>query len=67
MEVGERISVLASFGPQYVVKPLRFRWGGRLLDVGEVPPVGWQTPSVRCPPADYVRCATAVGVKHLRA
>lgn len=36
MEVGEGISVLASFGPSYIIKPLRFRWGGRLLDVGEV-------------------------------
>lgn len=30
------ISVLASFGRPYRVRPLRFRWAGRTIDVKEV-------------------------------
>lgn len=34
--IGEPISVIASFGPPYRVRPVRFRWSGRLLEVKEV-------------------------------
>ena len=36
MEVGEPISVIASFSHMYRIKPLRFRWSGRLFDVKEI-------------------------------
>lgn len=36
MEVGETISVIASFSQTYRIKPLRFRWSGRLFEVREV-------------------------------
>ena len=36
MHAGETINVIASFGPSYRVRPVRFRWSGRLFDVKEV-------------------------------
>lgn len=33
---GENISVIASFGPPNRIRPVRFLWGGRLLDVKEI-------------------------------
>lgn len=36
MHIGETISVIASFGLPYKVKPLRFKWSGRLLEVKEI-------------------------------
>ena len=42
MHVGERISVVASFGIPYRIKPLRFRWSGRLFDVRDIT-YTWET------------------------
>ena len=36
MRLKEDISVVASFGRPYKVRPVRFRWNGRLLEVREV-------------------------------
>lgn len=36
MHIGETISVIASFGLPYKIKPLRFKWSGRLLEVKEI-------------------------------
>lgn len=36
MRLMEEISVVASFGRPYKVRPVRFRWNGRLLEVREV-------------------------------
>ncbi len=36
MNVGETISVIASFSQAYRIKPLRFRWSGRLFEVREI-------------------------------
>ncbi len=36
MKLKEDISVVASFGQPYKVRPVRFRWNGRLLEVSEV-------------------------------
>jgi len=36
MHVGETISVIASFGLPYKIRPLRFKWSGKLLEVKEV-------------------------------
>ncbi len=36
MNVGETISVIASFSQTYRIKPLRFRWSGRLFEVREI-------------------------------
>ncbi|HEX8949221.1 MAG TPA: hypothetical protein VF790_09690 [Dissulfurispiraceae bacterium] len=36
MHAGEAINVIASFGPAYRIRPVRFRWSGRLFDVKEV-------------------------------
>lgn len=36
MDVGENISVIASFGSPYRIRPLRFRWSGRLFEVEEI-------------------------------
>lgn len=36
MQVGEIISVLASFGAPYRIRPIRFRWSGRSIDVKEI-------------------------------
>ena len=42
MQIGDAISVLASFGMPYRIKPLRFRWSGRLFEVKEIT-YTWQT------------------------
>ena len=42
MHTGENISVIASFGPSYKVRPVRFRWSGKLFDVKEVT-YSWNT------------------------
>ncbi|HET6515159.1 MAG TPA: hypothetical protein VFG09_08365 [Thermodesulfovibrionales bacterium] len=34
--IGESISVIASFGLPYKVRPVRFRWSGKILDVKEI-------------------------------
>ncbi|NTU43059.1 MAG: hypothetical protein HGA78_08400 [Nitrospirales bacterium] len=36
MQIHETISVIASFGQPYRLRPLRFRWSGRLIDVKEI-------------------------------
>ena len=42
MEIGETISVIASFGLPYKIKPLRFRWSGKLFEVKDIT-YAWQT------------------------
>jgi hypothetical protein len=42
MNVGEVVSVMASFGQPYRLRPVRFRWAGRLFDVKEIT-YTWQT------------------------
>lgn len=42
MEVGENISVIASFGLPYRIRPVRFRWSGKLFEVKEIT-YSWQT------------------------
>jgi hypothetical protein len=34
--IGESISVVASFGLPYRMRPVRFRWSGRLFEVKDV-------------------------------
>ena len=34
--MSEQISVVASFGLPYKIRPVRFRWSGRLLEVREI-------------------------------
>jgi hypothetical protein len=41
MDISESISVIASFGLPYKIKPLKFRWSGRLFEVREVTYI-WQ-------------------------
>ena len=36
MRIGEEITVLASFGMPYRIKPLSFTWSGRTIEVKEV-------------------------------
>ena len=36
MDVGETISVIASFGLPYKIRPVRFKWSGKLLEVKEI-------------------------------
>ena len=36
MRLREDISVVASFGRPYKVRPVKFRWNGRLLEISEV-------------------------------
>jgi hypothetical protein len=36
MHVKENISVIASFGMPYRIKPVRFRWSGRLHEIKEI-------------------------------
>lgn len=36
MDIGENINVLASFGMPYKIKPLKFRWSGRLFEIKEI-------------------------------
>lgn len=42
VHIGETISVIASFGPSYGIRPVRFRWTGRLFEVQEVT-YSWST------------------------
>ena len=42
MEIGETISVVASFGLPYKIRPVRFRWNGKLFEVKEITYL-WQT------------------------
>lgn len=42
MQIGDTISVLASFGMSYRIKPLKFKWSGRLFDVKEIT-YTWET------------------------
>jgi hypothetical protein len=42
MDIGETISVVASFGMPYRIKPVRFRWNGKLFEVKEVT-YTWET------------------------
>ena len=42
MDIGETISVVASFGLPYKIKPLRFRWSGKLFEVRDIS-YSWQT------------------------
>jgi len=42
MVIGETISVVASFGPPYKIRPVRFRWNGKLFEVKEITYL-WQT------------------------
>jgi hypothetical protein len=34
--IGETISVIASFGLPYRIRPMRFRWTGKLFEVKEI-------------------------------
>jgi hypothetical protein len=42
MNIGETISVIASFGLPYKIRPLRFKWSGKLFDVKDITYI-WQT------------------------
>lgn len=42
MQIGDAINVLASFGMPYRIKPLKFNWSGRLIDVKEIT-YSWKT------------------------
>jgi hypothetical protein len=42
MRAGDIISVIASFGPSYRIRPVRFRWSGRLFDIKEIT-YSWKT------------------------
>ncbi|MFA5353286.1 MAG: hypothetical protein WC291_03580 [Thermodesulfovibrionales bacterium] len=42
MRIGEAISVIASFGQPYRLRPLRFKWSGQLMDVKEIT-YAWET------------------------
>jgi hypothetical protein len=42
MRIGETISVIASFGLPYKIRPVRFKWNGRLFEVREIT-YSWQT------------------------
>jgi hypothetical protein len=42
MDIGETISVVASFGLPYRIKPLRFKWSGKLFEVKDIT-YSWQT------------------------
>ena len=42
MDIGETISVIASFGLPYKIRPVRFKWSGRLFEVKEIT-YSWQT------------------------
>ena len=36
MQIGEDITVLASFGMPYRIKPLSFTWSGRTIEIKEI-------------------------------
>ena len=42
MDIGENISVIASFGLPYRIRPVRFRWLGKLFEVRDIT-YSWQT------------------------
>jgi hypothetical protein len=42
MNIGENISVMASFGLSYKIRPVRFKWNKRLFEVKEIT-YTWQT------------------------
>jgi len=42
MHIGETISVIASFGLPYKIRPVKFKWNGRLFEVKEIT-YSWQT------------------------
>ena len=42
MQIGERISVIASFALFDRIRPLRFKWSGRLFEVKDIT-YSWQT------------------------
>jgi hypothetical protein len=42
MDIGETISVVASFGLPYRIKPLRFKWSGKLFEIKDIT-YSWQT------------------------
>jgi hypothetical protein len=42
MDIQETINVVASFGMPYRIKPVRFRWNGKLFEVKDITYV-WQT------------------------
>jgi hypothetical protein len=42
MHIGETISVIASFGLPYKIRPVRFKWKGRLFEIREIT-YSWQT------------------------
>lgn len=42
MYIKENISVIASFGLPYKIRPVRFRWNGKLFDIKEIT-YSWQT------------------------
>jgi len=35
-EIGEQISVIAAFGGSVKLKPMRFNWSGRQIDIKEI-------------------------------
>jgi hypothetical protein len=42
MNIAETISVIASFGLPYKIRPVRFKWNERLFEVREIT-YSWQT------------------------
>ncbi len=36
MYIGETISVIASFGQSYRIRPVQFNWSGRLFEIKEI-------------------------------
>jgi len=42
LDIGETISVIASFGLPYKIRPARFRWAGKLFEVRDIT-YSWQT------------------------
>ena len=42
MDIGEPISVIASFGLPYRIRPVRFRWSGKLFEIRDIT-YSWQT------------------------
>jgi hypothetical protein len=42
MRIGETISVVASFGLPYKIRPVRFKWNGKFFEVKDIT-YAWQT------------------------
>ncbi len=42
MDIRETISVIASFGLPYKIRPLKFKWSGKLFEVKDITYL-WQT------------------------